>query len=193
MDLAQLQIYSAIRLLWGIFVLIWLISAFTTKRTVQVQSGSSRVVQLAFVILAYYLVLAQDFPVAWLNQRLTPDTLATATLGFVIFVAGLLFATWARFRLGGNWSSSVTLKENHTLVRSGPYRIVRHPIYTGLTLALLGTAIAFGQIRCFLGVVLALVAWKLKSSTEERLMRQQFGVQYTAYQKEVKALIPWVW
>ena len=78
-------------------------------------------------------------------------------------------------------------------MRSGPYRIVRHPIYTGLLVALLGTAIALGPLRCFLGVVLAAMAWKFKSVTEEAFMVQQFGDQYRRYQMEVKGLVPYIW
>jgi protein-S-isoprenylcysteine O-methyltransferase len=105
----------------------------------------------------------------------------------------MLFAGWARLFLGGNWSSNVTLKQNHTLVQSGPYRIVRHPIYTGLIVALLGTAVALGELRCFLGVLLAAIAWKIKSVSEETLMEQQFGDQYTRYRRQVKGLVPYLW
>jgi protein-S-isoprenylcysteine O-methyltransferase len=87
----------------------------------------------------------------------------------------------------------VTLKEDHTLVQSGPYRIVRHPIYTGLLVALLGTAIALGELRCFLGVLLAAIAWKIKSMSEETLMVQQFGDQYAHYRERVKGLVPYLW
>jgi protein-S-isoprenylcysteine O-methyltransferase len=105
----------------------------------------------------------------------------------------MLFAGWARLFLGGNWSSNVTLKQDHTLVQSGPYRIVRHPIYTGLLVALLGTAIALGELRCFLGVLLAAIAWKIKSMSEETLMVQQFGDQYARYREQVKGLVPYLW
>jgi protein-S-isoprenylcysteine O-methyltransferase len=87
----------------------------------------------------------------------------------------------------------VTLKEDHTLVQSGPYRIVGHPIYSGLLVALLGTAIALGELRCFLGVLLAAIAWKIKSMSEETLMVQQFGDQYARYREHVKGLVPYLW
>jgi protein-S-isoprenylcysteine O-methyltransferase Ste14 len=108
-------------------------------------------------------------------------------------LAGMLFAGWARLFLGGNWSSDVALKQDHTLVRSGPYRIVRHPIYTGLLVALLGTAIALGELRCFLGVLLSAIAWKIKSISEETLMVQEFGDQYARYREQVKGLVPYLW
>jgi protein-S-isoprenylcysteine O-methyltransferase Ste14 len=182
-----------IRGLWAGFGLLWLLAAFFTKRTVQIQSPWSRALQLALGIFGYFLVFARRVPYETLNTTLVPKTGPTAILGLVLVLAGLLFAVWARVFLGGNWSANVTLKQDHALVRSGPYRLVRHPIYSGLVLALVGTTLAFGQLRCLLGTVLALVAWKVKSSVEEDFMVQQFGQQYVQYRHEVKALIPYIW
>jgi protein-S-isoprenylcysteine O-methyltransferase len=95
--------------------------------------------------------------------------------------------------LGSNWSARPTIKQDHTLVRSGPYRLVRHPIYTGILLALLGTAIYMGEIRALIGTVAALIAFKVKSLLEETFMTEQFGAEYTKYKQQVKALIPFVW
>ena len=96
----------------------------------------------------------------WLGTRFLPDTMIVYLLGLLMVVAGLAFAIWARVHLGRNWSGTVTVKENHELIRSGPYAIVRHPIYTGLLLAVLGTAIVFGEWRgllafCFLTIALS--------------------------------------
>jgi len=99
---------------------------------------------------------------------------------------------WARLVLGRNWSGTVTVKQEHTLVRQGPYVIVRHPIYTGLLAAGLGTAIAYGQIRGLIAVALFLLLFILKIRIEERFMREQFGDDYRIYQEQVKALIPFV-
>jgi protein-S-isoprenylcysteine O-methyltransferase Ste14 len=94
--------------------------------------------------------------------------------------------------LGRNWSGIVTLKENHELITQGPYNLVRHPIYTGLLVAFLGSALARGQWRGLIAV--AIVFWALwrKLRLEERWMREQFGEQYVAYSKRVSALIPYV-
>ncbi|MBV9269207.1 MAG: isoprenylcysteine carboxylmethyltransferase family protein [Acidobacteriaceae bacterium] len=108
-------------------------------------------------------------------------------------MAGIIFDLWARFVLGRNWSGTVTVKQDHELVQSGPYGVVRHPIYSGFLLALAGTVIAQGDVGAFLGLVLATLALRLKSLTEEAFMTQQFGSQYTTYKRTVKALIPFVW
>jgi protein-S-isoprenylcysteine O-methyltransferase Ste14 len=179
--------------IWGVFWLLWFLPAIFSKRTIQRQTSGSRVLQIVLIAAAYVLVFNPDLPIRLLNLRLVPSGAAATILGYSLMLAGMLFAVWARVFLGGNWSASVTLKQDHTLVRSGPYRIVRHPIYTGLLVALLGTAIAVGELRGFLGLLLAAMAWKIKSTTEEAFMVQQFGEQYTRYRREVKALVPYLW
>jgi protein-S-isoprenylcysteine O-methyltransferase len=106
---------------------------------------------------------------------------------------GAVLAIWARFSLGGNWSATVTIKAGHTLVRRGPYALVRHPIYSGLLLALLGTVLLFNQVRCLLALALIVLMLASKIRMEERFMAEQFGAEYVAYKQRVKALIPFVW
>jgi protein-S-isoprenylcysteine O-methyltransferase Ste14 len=106
---------------------------------------------------------------------------------------GLSFAIWARLCIGTNWSPLIHVKHQHELMHSGPYGIVRHPIYAGLMLATLGTAIAYGQLSGFVGFFLVVVAWGYKAKLEESAMLEQFGNQYEQYRQNVKRLIPWVW
>ena len=113
-------------------------------------------------------------------------------LGAALTFAGIAFAIWARVWMAGNWSSDVTLKRDHELIVDGPYRWVRHPIYTGILLALLGTALAVGEWRGLLAVVLAAAAFWRKLGIEEAVMRRQFGEAYSRYAKRVPALIPFV-
>lgn len=188
-----MRIVHLVHLAWLAFVLVWIVSALFTKSTVHTQAFTSRLAQRAVIGAGGLLVFSGFVPFFWPGIRVVPATPAAGSLGLALLLIGILFAFWARFFLGGNWSSDVTIKEDHTLIRSGPYRIVRHPIYTGILLALLGTAIVFGELRCFVGVAIAVAGLKLKSLAEETLMRQQFGGQYTAYQQEVKALVPWLW
>ena len=116
----------------------------------------------------------------------------TLALGALICASGLCFTIWARRILAGNWSSDVTFKQGHELVKTGPYRFVRHPIYTGLLTMCLGTAIEIGRLRCGLALPLMAAAFWIKLKQEERLMLRHFPDQYPAYQKHVKALIPYV-
>jgi protein-S-isoprenylcysteine O-methyltransferase len=185
--------HSVLAIIWTVFWVLWVLPAVFGKRTVRRQATGSRILQLVLLLVAYVLIVNGALGWDWLNQRLAPEGKTSTAVGYGLLLAGMAFAGWARLFLGSNWSSNVTLKEDHTLVRSGPYRIVRHPIYTGLLVALLGTAIAVGELRCFLGVVLAAIAWKVKSVSEETLMMQQFGEQYASYRKEVKGLVPYLW
>ncbi len=114
-------------------------------------------------------------------------------LGAVLVVAGLAWTMYARAVLGRNWSGTVTLKQEHELVRSGPYRWTRHPIYTGLLLALLGTAIALGEWRGVVGFLLVAVAFGYKLRVEERFMMSAFPAEYPRYRAEVPALVPGSW
>jgi protein-S-isoprenylcysteine O-methyltransferase Ste14 len=184
---------NPLAVIWTAFGIFWLLPAILGKRTVQRQASGPRILQLALLVAAYVLLADSDLGLDFLDRPLVPEGRGAVLIGYSLLAAGLLFAGWARLTLGGNWSSNVTIKQDHTLVSSGPYRIVRHPIYTGLLVALLGTAIVLRELRCFLGVVLAAIAWKYKSINEEVFMVQKFGDQYARYRMEVKGLVPYIW
>lgn len=113
-------------------------------------------------------------------------------LGVVLLAAGLGFSVWARRHLGRNWSAQVVVKEGHSLVRTGPYRYVRHPIYTGILLAFLGTVVTIGEWRGVLALLCALVSFAVKSRLEEARMRETFP-EYREYERETAALVPGVY
>jgi len=121
---------------------------------------------------------------------LFPGSFPTQYAGLAVTAAGCLFAIWARLTLGANWSGRATVKQDHQLIVEGPYRLARHPIYTGLSLASLGTALAIGEWRCVLGLIIILLALLVKMSQEERLMMETFPQAYPQYRRRVKALIP---
>jgi protein-S-isoprenylcysteine O-methyltransferase Ste14 len=125
-----------------------------------------------------------------LGARFLPAAGWVAPLGMVMTLAGLLFACWARHVLGSNWSAVVQLKQDHELIERGPYRHVRHPIYTGLLLAFLGTAVALGEWRGLLALAIVAVSFWRKLRLEERWLGEQFGAAYADYMRRVKALIP---
>ena len=179
---------------WLAFTLLWVAAAFTSKRTVQVQSGGSRLLQAGVVLIGVTLLfnLSPWLMSGWLTERLTPESAPVVLGGTVMTAAGMLFSVWARLTLGRNWSGTVTIKQHHELIQRGPYRIVRHPIYTGMLLAMLGTAFIYGIARCFLGVPIVGLGFWLKVQIEEQFMVQQFGEQYVRYRQEVRALIPYI-
>ncbi|MGO9434039.1 MAG: methyltransferase family protein [Terracidiphilus sp.] len=184
---------SAIGYTWGALALVWLAGVAFTKRTVRTQPPGTRLFQLAVAALGFLLLSrhCRDwFPYEWLFVRFAPHTAAIADAALLLTVVGCGFAIWARLTLGRNWSGRVTVKADHELVTTGPYAVARHPIYTGLLLALVGTALAVGQWRGIVAVIVILMAFVLKMAQEEKMMMQTFPAEYPQYRQRVKALIP---
>jgi protein-S-isoprenylcysteine O-methyltransferase Ste14 len=184
-------LFSAMWLGW---IAYWWMLSGRTKSTVQRESAQSRLSYLAPLLLAVFFLFAPRLPLPILGERFVPSSMwhVSDSVGALLVLAGLLFSVWARAHLGRNWSGAVTIKEDHVLVTSGPYRFVRHPIYTGLLVALLGQAIARGEWRGVLAVGLAVHGFWLKVRIEEHWMRERFGTAYAAYSERIRALIPHV-
>jgi protein-S-isoprenylcysteine O-methyltransferase Ste14 len=174
--------------LWILWALYWLAAARGVKAVREREGRRSR---LAFVItmLIVAALLAHRWP-GWLGLRIVPGGWVRYWSAVTLIAAGLGFSVWARRVLGGNWSGTVTLKVGHELIVRGPYRWVRHPIYSGLLLALLGSALAPGEVRGFLAFLIALMAIWGKSRLEESFMERQFGERYIAYRRSSWALVP---
>ncbi len=181
-----------IPLLWCVWFAIWMILARGVKAVAERESGASRLAYVLPLLIAVYLLAAPDIPVPPLDTRFLPTDMRVVRLGAALTFAGLAFAVWARVWLAGNWSGSVTLKHDHELVVSGPYQWVRHPIYTGLLVALVGTALAVGEWRGVLAVAIAAAGFRRKLKLEEAVMRRQFGEAYERYAERTWALIPLV-
>jgi protein-S-isoprenylcysteine O-methyltransferase Ste14 len=144
------------------------------------------------LLLAVGLLFSDRVAVAFLNTELFPWAPWQFWLGALITALGLLFTVWARVYLGRNWSGVVTIKHDHELIDTGPYALVRHPIYTGLLVAFVGSAAVRGEWRGVLGVLIAWAALWRKLRLEERWMMDQFGERYVAYCKRVPALVPFL-
>jgi protein-S-isoprenylcysteine O-methyltransferase Ste14 len=178
--------------LWIAWLLYWWLAARGAKANRRKEGMFSRALHAVPLMLAVWLIAAQRVPVAWLNAPIVPRSIVLFACGVILTAAGLAFTVWARVHLAGNWSGVVTLKQDHTLVRDGPYRHVRHPIYTGLLLALIGSAMARDEWRGVLAVALAFLALWRKLRLEERWLTEIFGDEYRRYRREVRALIPFV-
>jgi protein-S-isoprenylcysteine O-methyltransferase Ste14 len=138
--------------------------------------------------LLCYLPLGSVPVLGW---RFIPSSSLLTIIGVLICAVGAGLAIWSRRVLDTNWNAAATLTENHALVTAGPFGIVRHPIYLGLLLAMIGTALVIGQVRALLPIRNILVAWK-KIAAEEGLLRERYPHEYPAYQLRVKRLLPWV-
>jgi protein-S-isoprenylcysteine O-methyltransferase Ste14 len=181
-----------VTVLWVAWLLYWWASSRNVKATRRQESLASRAAHVIPLAVAVWMIAAPQLPGNFLGERFLPNAPLATVLGIAAVAAGLAFTVWARIHLGRNWSATVTLKQDHELVRTGPYRFVRHPIYTGLLAAIAGSAVVRGEWRAALAVVIAFVALWRKLRLEERWLEETFGDAYLRYRADVAALIPFL-
>jgi protein-S-isoprenylcysteine O-methyltransferase Ste14 len=186
-----------IALLWAVWIVVWTAAAFFVKRTQRRERLGPVLLERLPVVLGFFMLLLpywrpHRLPPA-LTQRFMAEGPELALVALALVVAGLLVAYWARVHLGRNWSGEVMVKVGHTLITGGPYRWVRHPIYAGMTLALVGTALASGAFYGFIGLALILFGFLVRVRLEEGLMRETFPADYAEYSRRTARLIPGVY
>jgi len=184
--------YLLFALVWIVFYAYWLISAWQTRSPVKRRQSRLSYLLYGVVWVALWIIVMNLFLPGLLAERIVPDSIGFTIAGLLITVAGLAFAVWARVHLGTNWSGMPTIRKQHTLTRTGPYRYVRHPIYSGIILGLFGTAIGLGYGIVFSCVILIFFLFVIKFRMEEKFLEEEFGEEYALYRREVKALIPYV-
>lgn len=175
---------------WMLFGLVWLMTWAQTKKTQTRAPFRSRLLYGIPVLLGGYL-MSTDIRVPWLPSVIVlPNHGRLEAAAVLLTGAGIAFAIWARIYLGPNWSSAVSIKVGHQLIRTGPYGWVRHPIYAGLLVALTGTALLRRKSIGFLAIAVFWLGFWIKSGIEEQFLRQRFGQEYLEYTKSTGALIP---
>jgi len=179
-------------MLWLAWILYWWVSARDVKATRWREPLESQLLHRTPLLLAVLLFAVPRWAPRFLKERFLPHGNLPWLVGTLLVAAGLGFSVWARRHLGRNWSAHVVVKEDHALVRTGPYRHLRHPIYSGLLVAFLGTAITIGEWRGVVAFLLMLLSFGIKGRAEEGLMRQTFP-EYAQYQRESAAIIPFIW
>ena len=175
--------------LWLAFWIYWLVSAARAKRTA-VRSRVGALVRGMIIVVIIIVIFASGNASQFVSAPLV-TSIAGELTGAILVLLGLALAAWARVHLGRNWGMPMTLKENPELVTSGPYRFVRHPIYSGVLLAMVGSAL-IGGVFWFLVFIFFGIYFIYSAKNEEKLMLQQFPDHYPAYMKRSKMLIPWV-
>ncbi|MHB1206814.1 MAG: methyltransferase family protein [Rhodospirillaceae bacterium] len=180
--------------IWVVWVIYWRFGPGSGKAVARKESGGSQLsyglLLFAGLILVVHPQIARDLGVGALADLIWPQSILANIIAVVFVVVGLGFSVWARVHLADNWSAAVTVKEGHELIRSGPYKYVRHPIYTGILIAILGSVVLADRWVAFLGLALMTASFVVKLRIEERFMADQFGDAYQLYKKEVAALVP---
>ena len=170
---------------WGVFWLYWLVAAFSMKRG-RVQWSRELRIRAVLVVLVIVLVRLGVFR----GHGVDSDPWRAA-VGLVLFALGLGFAVWARVHIARNWGTPMTQKDEPELVTSGPYGLVRHPIYSGILVAGLGTAVALSWVW-LAAVILPGIFFIYSATVEERYLTEQFPDEYPAYKRSTKMLVPYI-
>ncbi len=177
---------------WILVGIYWIYTSIGVKPVVRREHSTSRAWHLLIMLIACFLLFSSQTSFGPLAIRLVSEASWICWTGLVLTAAGCSFAVWARALLGRNWSAAVTLKEDHELVRGGPYAIVRHPIYTGLLTAVLGTALEVGEMRALIALIVAFFGFLQKARREEKFLLDRFNGAYVQYSRSVKRLIPFL-
>lgn len=195
----MISIPQFVAIIWLIFVGYWFISALSVK-SIEKTSGflGGNWYPILYLIGVLFIVnfkfMARfGVPIGTLGIILFQHTRTQNVVVIVLLVVGLTTAILARRTLAGNWSGQVALKNDHELVTTGPYRYVRHPIYTGMLTMILGTALSQGTLGAVIGFMIIFVGVFLKLRDEETLMSEHFADEYPAYKNRTKRLIPFLW
>jgi protein-S-isoprenylcysteine O-methyltransferase Ste14 len=184
----------ALNVVWLIVLLYWFFSGFQTKKVHHQESFLKRFVLYWLPLIVAFLLLGPGewFGHSLLRENFVPHTDLIGIIGLAFCITGAVIACWSRYLLGKNWSLAVQKKEDHELIQSGIYNVVRHPIYSGLLLLFIGHMLIVGDYRGIIAVLIVFISFWFKLKKEERILAQTFGKQYEDYKNRTKALIPYV-
>jgi protein-S-isoprenylcysteine O-methyltransferase Ste14 len=176
--------------IWMAWCILWLLMAAWSKPSKRREFPWQRLEHVIPMAIGFMLIYNHNLRWSWLATRLVSDNSVIALIGLFLTAGGLLFAVWARIALGANWSGTVTIKSGHNLIRRGPYRWIRHPIYTGLLASLVGTVLLQGEVRSFLGFALAWAALYRKAKREEKFLSEEFGEGFAEHTRQTGMFLP---
>jgi protein-S-isoprenylcysteine O-methyltransferase Ste14 len=176
--------------MWMLLAAVWLVLRFTIKKAKRREKLTEYAPHVIGVTLGFWLLFSRWKDWGWLNYRLLPDVPAVWIVGLALTALGVGISIWARLSLGTNWSAVVTLKDEHELVRKGLYQWIRHPIYTGILLGMLGTAMIKAHVRCWLGLTIVFGCFYFKARREEKFLREEFGGDFDAHARQTGMFLP---
>ena len=174
---------------WIAFAIYWIAATGSLSKMCRKETAGEPL-RNAFMVFGAALMIAEIPYRGVLNRRFLPFEHWPYWLGAGLTVAGILFAFWARYHIGRYWSSSIALRSGHKIIRTGPYRTTRHPIYTGILLALLEGALAIGKYRAILGFAIMAAGFTVKAKKEEALLAGEFGPDFSEHQRQTGFFLP---
>ena len=174
--------------LWYVLSLVWLVMWFGMKRAKRSETPWERVQHVVPVLVSFWLLFERQWPL--LDLRLLPETPGVLWAGVLVTALGVGIGVWARLSLGTNWSGMVTLKKGHELIRTGLYKRIRHPIYTGILAGFLGTELIKSQVRGLLGFLILWLSFYFKARREENFLRQEFGEGFEEHARHTGMFLP---
>jgi protein-S-isoprenylcysteine O-methyltransferase Ste14 len=184
---------NVVRLLWAVWLLSWIIAARWSSRTERRAKARSEFLYRAVTLFGALLVFIVRPSSAWMMATIWQPGAGIGWMLTAFALCGLLITWWARIALGRLWSSGVTRKVEHEVITAGPYRVVRHPIYSGIILSILATAAIRGTEAAYLGAALMALGLWIKARVEERFLREELGQdRYDRYARHVPMLVPFL-
>lgn len=179
-----------VRDLWVVLGAFWLFAAFRRTRAQKREPTVERLAHVLVMVAASYLLCYREPWWGILNRRFVPQADWIAWAGVTLTAAGVAVAIWARRHLGKYWSAEVTIRSGHELIRTGPYARIRHPIYTGMMLALVGTALAIGEYRAIVALAITMFGFVRKAKKEESFLAGQFGAAFEEHRRLTGFFLP---
>jgi protein-S-isoprenylcysteine O-methyltransferase Ste14 len=176
--------------IWFVWCVLWLLMAAWSKPSKRREFPWQRLEHIIPMVAGFLLIYNRIFEWSFLSNKIIPQNDVVTVAGLLLTLVGLVFAVWARIALGANWSGTVTIKSGHNLIRRGPYRWIRHPIYTGLLASFVGTVLLQGEVRSALGFVFVLLALYRKAKREEVFLAEEFGEGFAEHAKHTGMFLP---
>ncbi|MGB0949338.1 MAG: methyltransferase family protein [Marinirhabdus sp.] len=193
MNYIKENLFLILTVIWIITGIYWVIAGQKIKKAKKKEDIRFRVFYMFFWVAPVLITFFNAIPTQWLNKRLYIENSTLNIVAFILAIVSLAFMVWSRVVLGENWSGRVAIKENHNLITSGPYRYVRHPMYTGFIFAFLWSAVLLGEVRGLISFIILIIGIVIKLRMEERFVREAFGEEYIAYAKRVKKIVPLIY
>jgi protein-S-isoprenylcysteine O-methyltransferase Ste14 len=181
---------TAVDILWLVFFVYWIVAARYVNPMRTRESAARRLIYVLLMVAAVVVLNSDAAIFRSAGRRFLPRSYWSASAGLLLTAAGIGFAIWARNHIGKFWSASVAIREGHQLIRTGPYARIRHPIYTGILIAVAGTVMAVGTYPALVAFALVLVGLSYKARREELLLAREFGPAFDDHRRHTGFFLP---